>query len=456
MRETDKHILAEQDVGKLLWKLSIPSTIGMFVMSSYNAVDTIFVGRGVGTLGIAGVALVFPVQTLVLAIGQLFGMGGASVISMAIGAGDLSKVNKTFGNVVISAAVLSVMLSILGQIFIDPFLKVLGATDAVYPYAREYLRISLFGTAIRCFGILSNNLIRSEGHAKISMVIMILSAVLNVILDALFIFVFHMGVRGAAIATLISQCSTGIYALIFFSSGKSLLRLQKIDLRPNFKIIKEIASIGMASLGRNLSSSALIIIMNNIFAGLSFDLGIAIYGVINRVIFLSLTPINGLAQSVQPIVGFNYGAKQYSKIDEVVKMAYFSALSITTTFFGLMMIFPTEIISLFSNDPALLAEGVPAFRKIILVFPIVGMQVIGGAYFQAIGKAMKAFVLTMSRQALVLIPLILILPRFLGVDGVFWSFPIADLVSAVITFIFVRNSLIKLRKNYIERYEDLP
>ncbi|MCK5832770.1 MATE family efflux transporter [bacterium] len=446
MRSTDKHILAENDVGKLLIKLSIPSTIGMFVMSSFNVVDTIFVGRGVGMLGIAGVAICFPVQILVLAIAQLFGMGGASIISRAIGTGDLAKVNKTFGNVVFSTTILSFMVAIPGLIFINTFAKFLGATPDVMPYAIDYLSIILLGTVFRCFAISSNNIIRSEGRAKISMTLMIIAAILNVILDPIFIFVLDMGVKGAAIATVISQFAVAIYALAFFNSEKSIIQFKRIKLKPDFKIIREIVSIGMASLGRNLSSSALIIIMNNVFAGLDFQIGIAIYGIINRVIFLFSTPIMGVSQGLQPIVGFNFGAKRFDKVTEVVKKAYIRAVVISLFTFTIVMLFPNQIINLFSNDPNLIESGVPAFRKVVLLFPMIGLQMMGGAYFQAIGKAFKAFVLTLSRQAIVLIPLILILPKFLGIDGVFWSFPIADFSSAIITYFFVSRSLKSLAR----------
>ncbi|HHS50537.1 MAG TPA: MATE family efflux transporter [candidate division Zixibacteria bacterium] len=441
MRSNGNHILAEEDVGKLLRKLSVPATVGMFVMSTFNIVDTIFVGHGVGTFGIAGVALNFPVLILVLAIGQLFGMGGASIISRAIGADDLSKVNRTFGNVVLCTTAFAVMLSIPGLIFLDKFVMILGATEEVFPHARDYLQVVLFGTIFRSFIILANNIIRAEGHAKVSMTVMIISAVLNIILDAIFIFVFKMGVRGAAIATLISHFTASMYAVSFFLSGKSTIRFQNIDLRPDWKIIREIVSIGMASLGRNISSSALVMIVNNVFSGMSFPLGIAIYGIINRTLFMFLTPIMGITQGIQPVVGYNFGAKRYPKINEVVKIAYIRALTINTLIFAVLLIFPNYIFSAFTKDPELIEHGVPALRIMAMVFPIVGAQLIGAAVFQAMGKAVKAFVLTMTRQAIFLIPLILIGSKLYGTDGVFWSFPISDLLSAVVTVLFVRTTL---------------
>ncbi|MBN2541339.1 MATE family efflux transporter [bacterium] len=417
-------------------------------MSTYNVVDTIFVGQGVGTLGIAGVALVFPFQMIVLALGQLLGMGGASIISRALGAKDPGKANRTLGNLITATVALSIMITIPGEIFIDKILIILGATETTLPYAHQYLRVILLGTLVRTFAIAANNIIRSEGRAKASMFIMVLSAVLNIILDAIFIFVFKMGVAGAALATVVSQTVACFYIFSFFISPKSSLKLAFVNMRPDFKVLGETLAIGLSSLGRNIASSVLIIIMNNALAHHGGAVAIAAFGVINRLTFMFFTPVIGLSQGFQPIVGYNYGSGRLAKVRESVKISIVWSTLICTAGFIIMMIFPDWLIRVFSNDPQLIEVGSANLRIVVALMPVIGFQVIGATMFQAFGHATRAFILTISRQLLILIPLLLILPAYIGITGVAISFPIADLLSAILTAFFVFPAMKKLNRDH--------
>ncbi|MBN2543886.1 MATE family efflux transporter [bacterium] len=449
MENKREHILADVNVGKLLRKLSVPATIGMFVMSTYNVVDTIFVGHGVGTLGIAGVAIVFPFQIFVLAISLLLGIGGASIISRALGAEDYNKAYHTLGNLILMAVILSLVITIAGELFINKILGVFGCTVEIFPYAHQYLQVILLGTIFRCLVIVANSIMRSEGRARNSMIMLVMSAVINIILDPIFIFVLNMGVRGAAIATVIAQVCAFVYAAYFFYSDRSSLELKLFHLYPQHKLVGETMAVGASAFSQNIAAVILVIIMNNALVRNGGELAIALFGIINRLTFMFFTPVIGISQGFQPIAGFNFGAKKLNKVRETVKIAILWSTLISAVGFIIMMFFPGLLLSAFSRDPQLLEMGTPLLRIVIALMPIIGFQVIGSTMFQAFGHAVKAFILTLSRQVLILIPLLLILPSFWGVTGVAVAFPVSDLCSAVITSIFVIPTLRKLKSNQI-------
>lgn len=426
-------VLSDPHVGRLLVKLTVPAIIGMLVMSLYNIVDTIFIGRGVGTLGIAGVSITYPIQMIVGAIGQLFGIGGGALLSRSLGAKDYKTANQTLGNVVFSVLVVTLPISIFGFIFIEPLLRLFGATSAIMPYAKLYLRYILVGIPIHSVAMGLNNLARSEGKAKIAMTTMILSAVINIILDAVFIFHLNMGIRGAALATVIAYFAATLFLVIHFTNGKSTLRLKMKEIRYHHGIQKSIAAVGSASFVRQSSMSFVFIVMNNTLGHYGGDTSIAVYGVVLRLIMLIFTPLMGIAQGMQPIAGYNYGAKDYVKMKSVFRIATWAATAVAILGTILLMGIPQTLLGLFSRDEILLQQGRIALRYIVVAFPCVGFIVTSATLFQAMGKAIQTFILTLSRQFLILIPLVLILPLFWQLDGVWFAFPVSDFLSLLVT-----------------------
>lgn len=429
--------LDDKNIGRLLFRLALPATIGMLVMSLYNVVDTIFIGHGVGTDGIGGVVLAFPIQMIVGALGQMIGIGGASLLSRSLGENNMDKARCTLGTVIASVLVIGSIITIVGYLMLDDLLRLFGATDTLLPYAREYLSIVLGGVIFHSLAMALNNLARAEGKAKIAMTTMILAAVVNMILDAVFIFGLNMGIKGAALATLTAYISAATFLVIFFQSGKSILHLRIKDIGFDLLILKEILAVGVASFFRQTAMSLLVILLNRKLGQLGGDIAIAVYGVLMRLLMFIFTPIMGIAQGLQPVAGFNYGAKRFDKMKKSVILATIASTTIAVSGTLLLMIFPGTCLSLFSNDPELISQGRIALGYIILAFPLVGFQVVGATLFQATGKALQTLILTLARQLLFLIPLILVLPRFFHLKGLWMAFPIADTLGFVLAVVMI-------------------
>ncbi len=421
----NNHILADERVGRLLVSLSTPAMIGMFVTALYNVVDTIFVGRGVGTLAIAGIAIVFPIQMVVMAIAQMLGIGGAAMISIALGAGDYPKAEKTFGNVLMLVVGFGIIMATLGNIFIDELLRLFGASNTILPYSKDYASIILYGTVFFSFAMTSNSIVRSEGRATVAMTSMLVSAILNIILDPIFIFGFGWGIKGAAWATVISQFTAVIYLLIYFSAGKSSLKIKPKDLLLETKIVTEILAIGSASFLRQISTSIMVIFMNHTLRIYGGDLAIAIFGIMHRILMFISMPIFGIAQGLQPITGFNYGAKRYAKAKRVLHLSIQATTIIGITGAVIIVLFPRILLSVFTTDQNLIEIGSRALRIFIIALPFTGFQVVGTTLFQAIGKARQALELTVGRQV-VLIALVFLLSHWFQLDGIWVAFPLAD------------------------------
>ena len=334
-----KQILDDDNIKKLLFKLSLPATVGMIVMALYNLVDTIFIGRSVGSLGIAGLAIVFPLQMFIMSIAQMLGIGSASIISRSLGAKNFDKAKLTFSNVYLVSIFFSILIVGAGLIFSSSILKSFGATENILPFAKDYFGIIIFGTFFFSFDMISNNIIRSEGHAKVAMFSMFTGAILNIILDPIFIFGFKMGIKGAALATVLSQMCMTIYILFFFRSGKSSLHIKDIYPRLKIKIIKEIMAVGSASFFRMVLGSLLVIIVNNSLKVYGGDIAIAAYGVISRLVRFIFMPLFGIAQGLQPVLGYNFGAKRYKKAKLSVTIAMRNATIITSLGFITIMLF---------------------------------------------------------------------------------------------------------------------
>jgi putative MATE family efflux protein len=440
------HILADTDIGALLWRLSIPAIVGMGVMATYNLVDAIFIGRGVGTLGIAGLAICFPVQLIILAIGQLIGMGSASIISRAIGAGDDARAHRAFGNALTLTFLFAAVLTTGGLVFLDELLRIFGATEEILPYARDYLSIVLWGTAFRCYAMSQNNIIRSEGRAKIAMTVMIIGAGVNIALDPIFIFGLDMGMRGAALATVLAQACTTAFIVIYFASGRSSLAMRLSDLRLSPPIVRETLAVGASSFGRMVAGSAVVVILNRTLGHYGGNIAIATYGILNRLIHFAFMPMLGFSQALQPVAGYNYGARQFDRAKRALRISSIRSTVFAVGAFGVLIVFARPLIQLFTRDRELIELSVTALRTIALAFPMVGIQIMGATMFLALGRAGPALFLSLSRQIIFLIPLVLVLPLVMGVNGVFVAFPIADVLATAITVIMLSREFARLNR----------
>ncbi|NLK00840.1 MAG: MATE family efflux transporter [Clostridia bacterium] len=434
--------LSNTKISKLLIEFSIPAIVGMLVNALYNVADRIFIGNGVGSLGIAGITVGFPMMIIIMAFGMLIGMGATALISIRLGEEKIEEAELIMGNAMVLLILLSVALSAIGYMFMDPLLKLFGASKAVLPYAREYIRVILLGTVFSSIGFGMNNFIRAEGNPRIAMFTMLIGAFLNIILDPIFIFVLGMGMSGAAIATIISQFVSAAWVLYYFFSPSSLLKIRKKNLKLDSAIIARTIAIGSAPFAMQLASSLLFVVFNNSLRVYGGDVAISGMGVVNSVSALLIMPVIGISQGAQPIIGFNYGAKQYDRVKEALKLAIIFATIVVCLGFVISMAFPSQIMSLFNKgDHELIAFGSKALRIFLLLLPVIGFQIAGSGYFHAVGKPRQAMFLSLSRQVLILIPLILILPRFYGLYGILFAAPISDLAATILTAVFLANEM---------------
>lgn len=447
--------LEHKKIAPLLWKYFLPSFTGVIINSLYNIVDRIFIGQGVGAYALSGLSAVFPILLIIMAFGMLIGMGAGVRISINIGKKDFKRAELVLGNALIMNIIISILVTGLGFAIKTPMLKLFGASDTTIEFANEYLNIILFGTILNTIGFSLNNIIRSEGNAKIAMYSMIISAGANIILDPIFIFVLGMGIKGAAYATIISMAILCIWVLVHFTGKKSLVKLRLKNLRLNLDIIKYIIAIGFAPFAMQLASSFVQGTLNTQLINYGGDLAVGAMGIINSVAMFIVMSIFAINMGGQPIIGFNYGAKHYNRVKETFIIALKAATFISIVGWLLVQLFPTFIIKLFNSDNAELLEvGVNGIRIILIAFPIVGFQVIVGNYFQSIGNAKTSAFLSLLRQVFLLIPAILIFPNFWGLNGVWLSAPIADSISAIIVFIFMRKEL-KLLNRKIKRSSNI-
>jgi putative MATE family efflux protein len=429
--------LGKEPIPKLLAKLSVPAMVGMFVMALYNVVDTIFIARSVGTVGVAATSISFPVQLIIMAVAGAVGIGGASVISRMLGAKKTEEANKVFGNVIGLVLIVSLIGVILGISLLEPVLLLFGANQTILPYASDYLGIILYGTIFFSFAFTMNNIIRSEGNAKVAMLTMLISAGLNMILTPIFIFALGLGIKGAASATVISQAVTVIYLIGYFLSGKSSLTFRVKYLRPNLLLIKQILAIGSSAFTRQVSGSIMFIIANHMLIQYGGVVGVAVFGIVHRVIMFTLMPMFGIVQGLLPIVGYNYGAHQTNRVSETIMLAMKTATALALFTFIVMMIFPKQILLIFTNDPNAIEMGIVALRIMFSLAILIGVQMVTGGVFQALGKARAALVLSMSRQVLFMIPMLLTLPLLFGVNGVWLAFPVADVLSFALALWYI-------------------
>ncbi|MCY6484141.1 MATE family efflux transporter [Clostridium aestuarii] len=436
--------LREENVARLLLRFFIPAIIGNVVNALYNIVDRVYIGRGVGDLALAGLSIAFPIMIITSGFGMLMGIGGGVLESLNLGKKDQNKAEKVLGNTFVLLIIASIAVSILCFIIKTPLLKAFGASKNTLKFAEEYLSIILFGTIVQNLGFGLNNSIRSEGNANIAMSTMIIGAVLNIILDPIFIFVFGMGIKGAAIATVISQTVNTIWVIVHFRSNRSILKLKKENLKLNIQIVKGIIAIGMAPFAVQVAGGAVNVLLNKQLIIYSGDSAIGAMGVINSISMLIIMSIISITQAAQPIIGYNYGAKLYFRVKKTLKLAVTGAVALGVVSNIIIQLFPEHIIGVFNSEPKLMQIGSVGLRIFLCMLPIIGYQIIGSNYFQAIGKAKISIILSMLRQVVILIPLLIILPKYLGLIGVWVASPVSDVISFFITMILFRKEVKKL------------
>ncbi|MDR1773993.1 MAG: MATE family efflux transporter [Clostridioides sp.] len=435
--------LRTQPIRKLLLKYSVPAIIGMLVNSLYNVVDRIFIGnmKDVGSMAMTGLGITMPIITIVMAFGMLVGIGATTNISLRLGEGHRERAERILGNAASLAIIIGLIIAIIGLIFKDQILYIFGASSQTIYYAREYIGIIFIGVPASLLSFSLNHSIRADGKPIISASIMIVGCLTNVVLDYIFIFRFDFGIRGAALATIISQCLTAILTSYYYISGKSNLTFKFNNMKLDAKIVKTIFAIGMASFFMQLAASLVQVISNHSLRIYGGDLAIGAMTTIVSINMMFLMPIFGINQGSQPIVGFNYGAKQYDRVRRTLIASMSVATTILTIGFLAVQIAPEPILGIFNRDPELMAISVNGIRKITLGLFLIGISIVGGTFIQSIGKAKISMILSLLRQVILLIPLLIFLPKIFGLDGVWFSQPIADVTSTIITIIVVIKEL---------------
>jgi len=445
--------LGTESIGKLLVKQAVPASIGILVMSLNILVDSIFVGNWIGSIAIAAINVVLPVSFFIGALGMAIGIGGSSIISRALGGDEKEKALKTFGNQITLTLLVTISMVVLGLIYVDTLIPAFGGKGAIFDPAKIYYTIVLYGIPFLALCMMGNTVIRAEGKPKFAMIAMIIPSVGNLLMDYLFINVFDWGMHGAAWATTIGYLLCFGYILYFFLSKNSELKIGLHHFRLKSTILKEIGSLGFVTLSRQAVVSVIYLLMNNILFDLGGEAMVAVYAIIGRMLMFALFPVYGVTQGFLPIAGYNYGAQNYDRVKESINTAIkYAALMATLVFIGLML-FPAEITALFLSSKsdlnplelaanAFVMDHTPsAMRWVFAATPIIALQLIGAAYFQAVGKAIPALLLTLTRQGFFFIPLILILPNFLGEFGVWISFPISDVLATLVTGYYLRKEV---------------
>ena len=433
-----------EPIGKLLIKHAVPSSLGILVMSLNILIDTILVGHWIGPNAIAAINIVLPVSFFVAAIGMSIGIGGGSIISRSLGNKNHDKANKTFGNQISLTLISTIFFMSLGLYYTNDLIPLFGGKGDLFDLAKIYYVIVMLGVPVLGLCMMSNNTIRSEGKPKIAMYAMFIPSVSNLCLDYLFIYELGMGMYGAALATTLSYFICGLYILRFFVLKKSDLKLNISDLKFDMSIVKETVSLGFVTLSRQAAVSLTVLVVNNILFSLQGESMIAVYAIISRMLMFMLFPILGITQGFIPIAGYNFGAKNKDRVLNSVKKAIIYSTAMATVIFLFIYTFSDLVANAFTSDENIINKTSDALILVFMATPIIGIQLIGSAYFQAIGRAFPALMLTLSRQVFFLIPLVFFLSKIYGVYGVWISFPLAELLSTILTGIYLNFELKKL------------
>lgn len=425
--------LGEERIGKLLWKYSMPAIVSMLVVAVYSIVDRIFVGHGVGLLAISATTVVMPLGLLVLAFGLMIGVGSSVMLSIKLGQNNLEDAERILGNAMTLTLIVSVFLTALGLFYLEPLLVACGASKEVLPLAKQFGMIATAGVVFQMLGFVFNNIMRSEGNPKTAMVIMVVGTVLNVILNPIFIFLFHWGIRGSAWATFISQLVSGVWLVAHFMGKRSHLKFKLKNFRLDWPLVGRVLSIGVSSFIFQIVTGSVMVIFNQSLKFYGGDTAIAAMGIIGTVSMLIMMPIFGIAQGAQPIIGYNYGAGNLERVRQTLKFAIAAATCISVTGFVLIELFPELMLKAFSHHEKLLEMGSPGMRIFLLMMPIAGFGVLAANYFQSIGKASVSIVLSLAKPLLLQMPLLFLMPGWFHLNGIWLTGPISDLLATSLT-----------------------
>ncbi len=437
--------LGTKPVGKLLMQYALPAIAAMTAASLYNMTDSIFIGQGCGALAISGLAITFPLQNLAAAFGAGVGVGASTCISVKLGQKDYTTAERVFGNAFTLNIIIGVAFSIITLMFLNPILRFFGASDATLPYAREYMVITLAGNAISHMFFGMNAILRAASKPRSAMMASIVTVVLNAIFSPIFIWPLHMGIGGAALATIISQATVLAWQCRIFSNPQCIVHFKRGIYRPVAHIIKNIIAIGMSPFAMNVCSCIIIIFINNALMRHGGDMAVGVFGITNKIAFIFIMINMGMNQGMFPIAGYNYGARNYDRLLRVLRYTFVVAICIATVGFIIAQTLPYECARLFTTDENLIRISERAIRINMMVFPVVGAQMVCTGFFQSIGKAKISMLLSLSRQLLFFLPLLIVLPNFYGVDGVWMSQPISDMISAIVAVVLLLN--------YIKRFK---
>ena len=438
--------LGTKPVGQLLMRYAVPAIIAMTASSLYNMVDSIFIGQGVGALAISGLAITFPLMNLSTAFGAGVGVGASSLLSVKLGQKDYEAAQNILGNTVVLNIITGVCFSIISLLFLEPILMFFGASAQTLPYAKDYMEIILLGNVVTHLYFGLHALQRAAGKPQLSMYMTIFTVIINAILDPIFIWPLGLGIRGAAYATVLSQLLALIWQLVMFSNKSEFLHFKRGIYRLRSRLVKNILAIGMSPFSMNVCACFVVIIINNSLVSHGGDMAVGAYGIINRIAFIFVMVTIGVNQGMQPIAGYNYGAMKFDRMMRVLKYAVICGTCVTTAGFVVGEFFPEQCVRLFTSDQTLIYLSVHAMRIMMVSFPIIGYQMVIANFFQSIGKAKISVFLSLSRQLVFLIPLLLVLPTLYGVDGVWWSMPVADTISALVTAVIMALFMRKINK----------
>ena len=438
--------LGTEKIGRLLMKYAGPAIIAMTASSLYNIIDSIFIGHGVGPLAISGLAVTFPLMNLSAAFGTLVGVGASTIMSVLLGQKNYDVANKVLGNVVVLNIIVGLVFMSTALLFLDPILYFFGASESTIGYAREYMQVILYGNVVTHLYLGLNSLLRASGNPKMAMYLTIMTVILNVILAPLFIFALDMGIRGAALATVIAQLVALAVILRYFSNQERLLHFRKGIFKVDTRIARDSLSIGLAPFLMNSAACLVTLFINQQMKSYGGDLAIGAYGIVNRISFLFIMINMGLNQGMQPIAGYNYGARKYSRVREVYMKTVKYATFVVLIGFVVSIACPHVAVSVFTSDEELISLAAKGLTVMNLMLPLVGFQMVTSNLFQCLGMINKSIILSMSRQLLFLIPLLYLLPLALDSKGIWLSFPISDFLAALVTFIMLLGLLKKLKK----------
>jgi putative MATE family efflux protein len=446
--------LGQEGIGKLLTTFSAPAIVGMLVMSLYNVIDRVFIGNSAGALGIAAITVGFPIMIAQFAFVGMIGVGATALVSIRLGQQNRDAAEFIMGNALVLLTILAVAMTVLGLVFLDPLLRAFGASDEVLPYARTYISIILCGSVFQSLSFGMNNFIRAEGNPRTAMATMLIGSVLNALLAPLFIFGFNWGMAGAGLATALSQAVSAIWVMLHFILGRSTLKIRRANLRVDFATSKQMMALGTAFFAMQIAQSVLSAIMNTSLGAYGGDVAISGMGIVISLMTLIVMPVVGINQGAQPIIGYNYGAQRFDRVKATLKYAAIAATAVTTAGFVVIRLFPTQLITMFdSQDAELIAFGTNALVVFMTFLPLIGFQVVGSGYFQAVGKPRQALILSLSRQVLILVPALLILPQFFQMGGVLISGPLSDLAASVLTGLWLFFELRDLNRRHEESLE---